>query len=352
MLNCSGCGAVNSDDAIKCATCGRALQITCSVCGCNNSVTAAVCNQCGKDLENNSKTKGEETKLTDPVNEMFEPQVVVKTQSSTFPKKAIIFLVLGLFIFALLYLSKICEGHPYILLFGGLISGIVALVGLIELTFWFIDEKNLVDSDLGSDDKLENDLPEVHALDAETPVASFEESDRDLEKSSKASEKDKISSLEMGTPIEAVPEQVVKSPSVDKHYDTLAEFLDDGITTEINEIKEKLEKTPNNYALMLRLAQLFDERGETENALNKLEECIKHNPDSAEVYLYYGTMLRQNGKLDEAQEAFEKALSKNKVMAKAYYQLGLLEKTRGNSEQAKELFQKAIQLSPDDPYAH
>lgn len=350
MVNCPGCGAVNTEDAEKCATCGRALQIICS-CGCKNSLNAAICNQCGKVLDNSSENEGKGKKLTDPVNDMFEPKTAKPKESSS-PKKAIILLVLGLFIFAILYLSKICEGHPYILLIGGLASGIVALVGLIELTFWFIDEKNLVDRDLTFDEKFESDLPEVQSLDAEAPVTSLEQSDKDLEIASKASGKEKIPSLEMGTPLEAVPEQNIKSPSVDKHYDTLAEFLDDGISTEINEVKEKLAKTPDNYALMLKLAQLYDERGETDNALANLDACIKHNPDSAEFYLYYGTMLRQKGRLNDAQAAFEKALEINKFMSKAFYQLGLLEKARDNSERAKELFQKAIQLSPDDPYAH
>ncbi|MBQ3644409.1 MAG: tetratricopeptide repeat protein [Candidatus Riflebacteria bacterium] len=351
MVNCQGCGVANPDDAIKCTACGRALQINCPVCGCNNSVTATLCNQCGRVLDNNPDSKESEKKLVDPVSEMFESKTVSKPKTSNSPKKAIVFLVLGLFIFALLYLSKICEGHPFILLFGGLLSGIIALIGLIELTFWFIDEKNLVDRDYSiENENFENDLPDVQALDASTPVASLEESDKDLETSSKASEK--VAVLDMGTPIEAAPEQVVKSPTVDKHYDTLAEFLDDGIATEINDVKEKLAKTPDNYALMLKLAQLYDERGETENALANLEACIKHNPDSAEVYLFYGTMLRQKGRILEAQKAFEKALEINKFMAKAYYQLGLLEKSQKKLEHARDLFQKAIQLSPDDPYAH
>ena len=71
MVNCPGCGAVNTEDAEKCATCGRALQIICS-CGCKNSLNAAICNQCGKVLDNSSENEGKEKKLTDPVNDMFE----------------------------------------------------------------------------------------------------------------------------------------------------------------------------------------------------------------------------------------------------------------------------------------
>jgi uncharacterized membrane protein YvbJ len=141
MVNCPGCGAVNTEDAEKCATCGRALQIICS-CGCKNSLNAAICNQCGKVLDNNSESDGKQNNLSDPVNEMFESKTDKPKESSS-PKKAIILLVLGLFIFGLLYLSKICDGHPYILLIGGLVSGIIALIGLIELTFGLLMKRIL-----------------------------------------------------------------------------------------------------------------------------------------------------------------------------------------------------------------
>ena len=347
MVNCPSCGAANTDGAVNCALCEHTLQIVCPKCGCNNSVTATVCNQCGATLENNTDASDSEKKLKDPVSEMFEP--TSKTANSS-PKRAIIMLVIGLFVFAILYLSKICDNHPLLLLIGGLISGIVVLIGLIELTFWFIDEKNLVDGGLNFNEKVENDFPDDLSLDVANPVASLKETDKDIEFSSKASEK--ITTSEMGTPIEAVPEQVKKSPSVDKHYETLAEFLDDGIATEISETKEKLAKTPNNYGLMLRLAQLYEERSDSDGALANLESCVAHKPDSAEVYLYYGTMLRQKGRLNEAQKALEKALELNKFMSKAFYQLGLLEKARNQLEFARDMFQKAIQLSPDDPYAH
>ncbi len=348
MVNCPGCGVANPDDAIKCVACEQALQISCPVCGCLNSVSATVCNQCGRLIDEGNTSKVANKKLNDPVAEMFEPNS--KNHNETSPKRAIAFLVVGIFVFALLFLSKICEGHPYILLVGGLISGIIALIGLIELVFWFIDTKNLVDGGLYSDDNIVNDFPETASSSIASPVASFEETDKELEVSSKASEK--ISSLEMGTPIEAVPVPEKKSPSVDKHYDSLSEFLDDGIDTEIKELKETLSKNPKNSASLLKLAQLYDEKGQIDDALANLDACVSQKPNSAEVYLYYGTLLRQKGRLSEAQKAFEKALEINKFMSKAFYQLGLLEKTREHYDYARDLFQKSIQLSPDDPYAH
>ncbi len=349
MINCPGCGNANPDDAAKCSTCSRVLQIYCPVCGCKNAISATLCVQCGRVLDENSDFKVSGKKIDDPVAEMLEP--TLKSRSNAFPKRAIIMLILGLFLFGLLFLSKICDGHPIILLIGGGISGIIALIALIELIFWFIDEKNLVDGGLYETEKVENDFPEDSSLDdVANPIASLEETDRDLAISSKAS--GKKNDFEMGTPIEAVPEVVKRSPSIDKHYESLSEFLADGITTEITDVKEKLAKTPNNCALMFRLSQLYEECGDSDNALANLETCVAHNPKNAEIYLYYGTLLRQKGRLSEAQKAIEKALDLNKYMSKAFYQFGLLEKTREHFDSAKDFFQKAIQLSPDDPYAH
>ena len=347
MVNCPGCGAENSDDALNCVACNRTLMVACPVCGRNNLVSSTTCAQCGRVLDDTADPMLINKKLGDPVSDMYAP--FNSHHSEKPPRKAVIMLVLGLFVFAFIYLSKICEGHPLLLLIGGLISGVVALAGLIELTFWFIDDKGLGDSSF-KQEKLVNDFPEIEASEVASPVASLEETDKDIANSTKAS--GKLTGMDMGTPIELAPEVVVKAASSDKHYDTLAEFLEDGVTSEIEEIKEKLAKTPDNYALLLRLAQLYEERGEVDNAIAKLEACVRHEPDSAEIYLYYGTLLRQKGLLDDAQIAFEKALKKNMFMSKAFYQLGLLEKTRGNLEEAKLLMQKSIQLSPDDPYAH
>lgn len=347
MVNCPGCGAENSEDALNCIACNRTLLVNCPVCGSKNLVTATTCVQCGRILDDTADPMVIEKKLGDPVAEMFSP--VRRPRSEKLPKKAIAMLALGLFVFAFIYLSKICEGHPFVLLIGGLVSGIVALYGLIELTFWFIDDKDWEDSDENTE-KIANDFPEIESTEIASAVDSLEETDRDIAKSSLASEK--LEKNDIGTPIEQVPETVVKSASADKHYETLSELLEDGIASEVSELKEKLSKSPNNYALMLRLAQLYDESGEIDNAIENLEACVKHNPDSAEVYLYYGTLLRQKGRLGDAQEAFEKALDINRFMSKAFYQLGLLEKTRGHLEHSRDLLQKAIQLSPDDPYAH
>lgn len=266
--------------------------------------------------------------------------------SSGAPKKAIIKLVLGAFAFGVIYISRVFDGQPLVLLISGVLSGLVTLWGLIEVTFWFIEDKELVE-DITAHEKIDTDFPDQKAPEIVQPMASIEETDKDIEASMKASE-----IFEMGTPIEPAAEEDIRPASLDKHYETLAEFLEDGLNTEINEIKEKQQKSPDNYALMLRLAQLYEERGETDNAIANLESCIKHEPDSAEIYLYYGTLLRRNGRLNEAQRAFEKTLELNRFMSKAFYQLGLLEKSRGNIEQTKDLLQKAIQLSPDDPYAH
>ncbi|HEY9068625.1 MAG TPA: tetratricopeptide repeat protein, partial [Candidatus Ozemobacteraceae bacterium] len=138
----------------------------------------------------------------------------------------------------------------------------------------------------------------------------------------------------------------------EKASQTLAEFLDDGIAQEITLVRKKLAKNPGSYPLMLRLAQLQEERGEVSNALDTMEGCLKSDPQAPEVYLYYGSLLRRAGEPDKAREAFQKALSLNKYLSKAHYQLGSLERAAKRIPEARDALQKCIQLTPDDPYAH
>ena len=348
MVNCPSCGAANTEDSLECVACNVTLQTICPVCGCRNTISSPVCQQCGKILINDSDPKMVEKRLGDPVAEMYEP--INKPNLNAFPKKSLIKLVLGAFAFGVLYLSRTFEGHPLLLLIGGILTGLLTLWGLIEITFWFIDDKDLVNDGLPTSDHLENDFPDSKAPNVVKPLQSFVSTEEDIKNSIQASSN--TSADDIGTPLEPTPEVVAKSPSADKHYETLAEFLEDGLNSEIDEIKEKQKKNPNNFALMLRLAQLYEERGELDNAIANLDACIKTEPDSAEVYLYYGTLLRRKGRLLDAQKAFEKALELNRFLSKAFYQLGLLEKSKGNLSHSKELLQRAIQLSPDDPYAH
>ena len=103
MINCPGCGNANPDDAVKCSTCSRVLETYCPVCGCKNSIAATLCIQCGRVLDESSDSKNSDKKVDDPVAEMLEP---TSKSSNASPKRAMIMLIIGLFVFGLLFLRN------------------------------------------------------------------------------------------------------------------------------------------------------------------------------------------------------------------------------------------------------
>ena len=351
MVNCQGCGAVNQQDSLSCVACNRTLQVVCPQCTSRNQASATACTHCGRILADNDDPALIEKKLGDPVADMYESGN--KNPFTTFyPKQAFLKIVLGGFFFGLVYVSQIFSGHPFLLLAAGLVSGIVALWGLVEITFWLIEDNeiNTATENAGNN---ESAFPKAYARGLDSALEPFEQTDREAAK--KANKNDVLvsnSEMAMLTAADLSETPAEKPEPAGKKYETLAEFLADGIEKEIAGVMEKVKRSPDNYALLLRLAQLHEERGETTLALENIEKCLKFEPEVAEIYLYYGVLLRRNNEDEKARKAFEKALGLNRFMSKAYYQLGLLERSGNKLQEARSMLQKCIQLSPDDPYAH
>ncbi len=340
MVNCQSCGAVNNEDSLSCVACNRTLQVVCPQCSCRNPVSAAVCNQCGRILDEKNDPRLFQKKTGDPVAEMYEKPV--KNPFTTYyPKEAFLKVILGGFIFALLYISQILSGHPFILLAIGLVSGIIALWGLVEITFWVIEDSDI---EPPAAEKSSEVFPESYSKSLPQAGESFENDETDSIPSA-------AETLPEPEPIEA---EIASQPETKgkQKFETLAEFLADGLEKEIAATRDKAKRSPENYALLMRLAQLHEERGEITLALESLQQCMKFEPEVAEIYLYHGILQRRHGNNDAARESFSKALELNRFMSKAYYQLGILERSLNNIAEARNLLQKCIQLSPDDPYAH
>jgi tetratricopeptide (TPR) repeat protein len=326
----------------------------CPQCTSRNQASATVCTHCGRILVDKNSPGLIEKKLGDPVAEMYEARN--KNPFTTFyPKQAFIKIILGGFFFGLVYASQIFSGHPFLLLASGLVSGIVALWGLVEITFWLIED-NEINETADSTGNSESSFPKAYARGLNTALEPFEEIDRETATTGKKTGKENImiSASEMAMlSADEPPAKPADTREPDtKKYETLAEFLSEGIEKEIESVKEKVNRSPDNYALLLRLAQLHEERGEIALALENIEKCLKFEPEVAEIYLYHGVLLRRNNEDGKARKAFEHALELNRFMSKVYYQLGLLERSDNKLQEAKNMLQKSIQLSPDDPYAH
>ncbi|MGM0598322.1 MAG: tetratricopeptide repeat protein [Candidatus Rifleibacteriota bacterium] len=374
MINCPGCGAVNNEDSISCIACNRTLKVVCPQCSLRNPLTAAICSQCGRILNEKNDPRIMQQKIGDPVSDMYAEDDGI-TATDEFPLNSFLKVFIGGFVFALLYLSKILSGYPFALLGSGLLSGILALWGLIEIAFWLIED-NVINENPNKD-KLPDNYPTKEEGGLPVIGESFEETDKELINKNKSSEKapeqpslspaeeealsDAVKADTQTASVKESEEDSTKefsqaSSESDKpskpQYETLAEFLSDGIEKEIQAVQRKIRRSPENYALLMHLAQLHEERGELNLALEKMTECVSFEPEIAEIYLYFGVLNMKSDQIEEAREAFYKALDLNRFMSKAFYQLGILERGSGDLQKARKNLQKCIQLSPDDAYAH
>jgi tetratricopeptide (TPR) repeat protein len=374
MINCPGCGAVNNEESISCIACNRTLKVVCPQCAFKNPITAAICSQCGRILNEKNDPRIMQQKIGDPVSDMYAEDGDIQANEE-FPLNAFLKVFLGGFVFALLYLSKILSGYPFALLASGLLSGILALWGLIEIAFWLIEDNVISESQ--NKEKLPDNYPVKEEGGLPVIGESFEEIDKEVAKPNKSDEEipeqsslstaeeealtdakkaeekaglAKVSEKNEGDETQQTANETEKSAR--PHYETLAEFLSDGIEKEIQAVQRKIKRSPENYALLMHLAQLHEERGELSLALEKMTECVTFEPEIAEIYLYYGILNMKNGDSENAREAFYKALDLNRFMSKAFYQLGILERKAGDLKEARKNLQKCIQLSPDDAYAH
>ncbi len=377
MPYCPGCGAVNQEESLNCGACGRVLGTICGHCQSPNQMGAKYCTGCGKLMGTATREKlgGPEG---EPIAEMVSrkrPQVA-PTGTEQPPRAAFLKVVLGGFVFALFYLSQALSGYPVLTILVGLGSGVVCLWGLVDLALWVMERGESRTAGEPVEEDLMEPIPETASSVAVTAEGSFADAERDLEPVARiatpaAPYMPPVSTPEpQAAPAETAPptpsdvlssrdddltvsqEDMAEARERAKSSQTLAEFLEQGVAHEIRSTERKLDKSPKNVSLLMRVAQLYEERGEMTNALSAMEHCIKLDPREPEIFLYHGVLLRRAGRVEEARQALEKAIGLNRFLSKAFYQLGALERSQNHLLPARDAFQRCIQLAPDDAYAH
>jgi len=383
MAYCPGCGAVNEGPTTVCAACGRILAVICPQCQTHNSASSKFCSRCGRIISQSIETEVA-IPQGEPIAEMLS-RPVSQMLSEPPPRSAIIKAAGGGFVFALLFFTQFLHGYPLIGIFFGLISGITAVWGLIELSTWAMERYDR--QGYSKDEGWDEELPSTPIKGISEGEGSFADLDREFEEheAKKAEKPDGLySSMVSGEiaspPLPKIPskdqkqasqttgvsdqgeeekpetivsyEEIKEAAERAKKAESLAQFLEDGLAAEIKQVEKKLEKSPRNFSLFLRLAHLQEERGEISKAIDTMTQCITFNPQSPDVYLFYGILMRRNNEIGKARDAFERALALNRFMSKAHYQLGVLERGQKNYGAARAHFQHCIQLSPDDAYAH
>jgi tetratricopeptide (TPR) repeat protein len=144
---------------------------------------------------------------------------------------------------------------------------------------------------------------------------------------------------------------VKKYPTVE-HYNLFASFFeqDKDYKPAIDILNKALNKFTDSQAILYHLGVIYDQSGETENAISVMKQILKINPKNADALNYIGYTYADKGiKLDSAETMIKEALKIKPddgyitdSLGWVYYKKGLLKK-------AIVTLKKAVTLSKDDP---
>ncbi len=108
---------------------------------------------------------------------------------------------------------------------------------------------------------------------------------------------------------------------------------------------------PGSSRYRLRLARLFRERGQLDQALSVLMELEQEAPEDHRIALERGLVHEARRQLREALNAYQRAIELNGASPAAHYHAGMVLKALKAYPHAAQQLQRAVDLSPDDSQA-
>ncbi len=108
---------------------------------------------------------------------------------------------------------------------------------------------------------------------------------------------------------------------------------------------DTLAKNPACWIAHNNLGNVFQQRGQTNEAMAQFQMALAIDPDYAAAHNNLGNTLLQNGRVDEAMTHYEKALELNPSYAEALNNLGNVLLQKGCTDEAMVDFEKALQIN-------
>lgn len=112
-------------------------------------------------------------------------------------------------------------------------------------------------------------------------------------------------------------------PRVYMFYNRSAKQLGDTIKA-IQILEMGREKFPNELSLLLETAQIYLEKGETENLQNILLSAVEKDPTNANLFFLLGKTYDDSGNTETAEKYYLRASEVNPEFFEAYYNLGAI----------------------------
>jgi len=114
--------------------------------------------------------------------------------------------------------------------------------------------------------------------------------------------------------------------------------------------KEALALKPDDETAMVNLANIYRQRGRTDDELAALEifkAALKVNPRNPQAWYQLATLYLDLGRMGDARATFGEALQSNPKMGAACNALGAIAFQKGDLDEAERLIRRGLELEPD-----
>lgn len=138
-------------------------------------------------------------------------------------------------------------------------------------------------------------------------------------------------------------------------------YTDEQYRGAIKAYETALELNPNltfiykylgtSYSQVYRPGKQDDERNtnDGEKAVEYLKKALEIEPDNEKIIVALGDIFDKKGNIDEAENYYLMIKEKAADEPKTYYTLANFYQNNGNSEKAEEMYLQRIELNPEDP---
>lgn len=123
--------------------------------------------------------------------------------------------------------------------------------------------------------------------------------------------------------------------------------MKDPVTSEITELKKKLEENPDSL-VFAPLADAYRKQGNLEEAFNLCKKGLEKHPNNASARVVLGRVYHGQGKVQEAAVELKRVLELDPENLMAHSLLGSIFMEKGDHQAAIEEYQKILTLNPDD----
>ena len=115
---------------------------------------------------------------------------------------------------------------------------------------------------------------------------------------------------------------------------------------QIQEYEQILSSQPDNFDALLKLANLWIEKGQPDRAIPLMEKLVQQEPNRLDLQLNLAQLYKLIGQKQKAETAYDQILSKEKDNLAALVNKAVIRSEQGDDKTAKVLFVRAEQAAP------